>query len=80
MPKVTYGKDIVLEKNKNTRFVINAIALETIAQVLSTVKEFGFEAETVQLSVSKGKKIGNINMLMANNPIFIVSFGGENND
>ena len=70
----------VLEKNKNTRFVINAIALETIAQVLSAVKEFGFEAETVQLSVSKGKKIGNINMLMANNPIFIVSFGGENDD
>ena len=70
----------MLEKNKNTRFVINAIALETIAQVLSAVKEFGFEAETVQLSVSKGKKIGNINMLMANNPIFIVSFGGENDD
>ena len=36
---------------------------------MSTLKELGYETECVQLSVSKTKKF----MLVANNPIFILS-------
>ena len=63
----------LLDKNKYIKIVINAISLETLSEAIDCIKKFNLEnTEIVNLSVSKSKKIGNYNMMMGQNPIFII--------
>lgn len=70
----------VMKKNPMARVVINAIALETIGNVIEMLKDFGIDdSEIIQLCVSKGKHLGSNHLMIAQNPVFIISFGkGEN--
>lgn len=69
---------VLLEKNKSLRLVITAIALETLAEAISLMKEYGFcEVEVIQVSVSKAKEAGSYHMLMGQNPVFIISGRGD---
>lgn len=63
------------EKNNSMRIVMNAVSLESVAEMNSALKEFPVcNEDVVQVSVSKVKKTGNYSMLQANNPVFIFSF------
>jgi cobalt-precorrin-6B (C15)-methyltransferase len=56
------------------RIVINAILLETAVTALDGVKECGFkEIDVTQAFVAKGKDIDHGTMMLARNPITIVS-------
>lgn len=58
----------------NGRIVINAILLETATSALEEVKKLGFkEIEVVEIFVAKGKAVGAGTMMLARNPITIVS-------
>lgn len=60
--------------NEGARLVVNAIVLETFTKTLNLMKECGFEEiEVVSLNVSKNRLLGQYNMMMAENPIFILS-------
>ncbi len=76
-------KDIItslLDKNRAVRIVVNAIALETLTEALSLMKEPEFEeTEVVQAAISKTRKAGNYHMLMGQNPVFIISGRGKTN-
>lgn len=64
----------LLEKNKNIRIVINAITIETVSEAVNCINEFNLKnAEIVNLSISKSKKIGGYNMMIGQNPIYIIS-------
>ena len=69
----------LLNKNSNIRIVINAIALETIAETVEFIKELKVkDVDIVQVSVSKSNILGKYHMMMGENPIYIISFtGGE---
>ncbi len=67
----------VLDKNPEVRIVINVLALESVSEVLSWLKEHSIEAEFVQVQVSKGKTAGPYHMMMGQNPVYVISFGGE---
>lgn len=69
--------DTVLKKNPKARIVINVLALESIAEVLAWLKAHCVEAEMVQVQVSKGKTAGSYHMMMGQNPVYVISFGGE---
>lgn len=61
--------------NKEIRVVINAVSLETIAEVndvIHTVSMDDLRAE--QISVSKARTLGSYHLMMADNPVMIVSF------
>ncbi len=64
-------------KNKGIRFVITAVTIETAMAALESLKDIGIEGNIVQVSVSKGRQIGDLHMLMAQNPIFIINGGGD---
>ena len=67
--------DWLVEKSSGIRVVINAIALETITEIMNELKKRNIQdAEIVCMNVSKSKKLGAYNMMMANNPVYIVSF------
>ena len=68
---------ILLEKNPYIKIVINAITLETVGESIKCIKELSLKnVDITQVSISKGKSLGNYNMMIGQNPIYIISFEG----
>lgn len=65
--------DVILEKNPKARVCISAIALETLQHALSELQDRGMEPEVCQIAVSRGKAAGKLHLLMANNPVFLIT-------
>lgn len=73
---------MIRQKNSKVRFVINAVTLETVAE-LAKIREAFPEYDTmeiVQIAVSKGRELGAYHLMTAQNPVWIASFGGNEND
>lgn len=64
--------DLVLTKNPNATIVANAITLETIGLIIDTFKNKNLKTEIISATIAKSKKLGNYNMMMGENPIYIV--------
>ncbi len=62
----------VAQKKPNVRVVVTAIALETLSQAVSELSKY-CTPSVVNICVSRNKKVGNYNMMTAENPIFIIS-------
>lgn len=62
-----YGSKLKSRRN----MVLNFITIDNLHKAMETLKTLNYEVECVQLSISKTK--GKSYMLMANNPIFIVT-------
>ena len=62
-----------LEKNPHARLCISAIALETVPAAMAALTARDISATVTQLSVSETKPAGGLNLLMANNPIFLIT-------
>ncbi|MEA5010626.1 MAG: precorrin-6y C5,15-methyltransferase (decarboxylating) subunit CbiE [Angelakisella sp.] len=70
--------EFVVNKNPQVRVVVSAIALETLAQAIQSCKALGLKnLEVTQLSVSRTREVGCYHMLTGQNPIFLISAGGE---
>ena len=67
--------DVVLGKNPNARICISAIALETLSAAVSALTARGLTVEVTQIGVSRTKAAGKLHLLMANNPVFLISAG-----
>jgi cobalt-precorrin-6B (C15)-methyltransferase len=65
-----YCKDNLKEQGW---LVANMITLENMSTFLNYAKKHFRNVEVVQINVSKSRMIKDITMLMANNPIFIIS-------
>ena len=56
------------------RIVINAILLQTACVAIDTLKTFGFQdIDVVEVFVAKGKSVPSGTMMLAHNPIKIIS-------
>lgn len=65
---------MLLNKNPKVRIVINCITLETVAEALDVIRNFGFEnTDIVQMSVSRSKSVGRYHMMMGENPIYVIT-------
>lgn len=62
-----------LEKNPAVRLCVSAIALETLAEAVSALTEAGREAQVCQIAVSRTRAAGQLHLLMANNPVFLIT-------
>lgn len=69
--------DGLLLKNPGVRMVFNAIALETVGEVLRVLKMRGLSHEVVSVQVSKALQAGKYHMMQGQNPIYVISAGGE---
>jgi len=65
--------DAVLAKNPDARICISAIALETLGAAIAALTARGLTAEVTQIAVSRTKQAGRLHLLMANNPIFLIT-------
>lgn len=64
--------DAALAANPEARICVSAIALETIQAALDALAAHGIEAEVSQVSVASTKKAGELHLLMAQNPTFLI--------
>ena len=66
--------EMLIKKNPNVRIVINLISLESIAEMIHCLKKFGFDnAEIVQVTIAKSKKLGSHRLMTGQNPIMIIT-------
>jgi precorrin-6Y C5,15-methyltransferase (decarboxylating) len=68
--------DELLQNNAGLRIVLNLIALESLNQALTYIKEKNLSSEIVALQVSKAEKIGPYHMMQGQNPIYIITIHG----
>ena len=61
-----------MDKNINATIVANAITLETIGSIIDVFKKKKLKTEIISATIAKSKKLGNYNMMMGENPIYIV--------
>lgn len=63
--------------NPKARLCVTAITLETLTTLLACVKDLGLRnVDIAQLSVAKAREVGHSHLMMAHNPIYLVSADG----
>lgn len=68
-------KLIVKENTKGVRVVINAVSLETIAQITKLIQMYPVKhVQLTQIQASRAHKLGSYNLMQAQNPVLIASF------
>lgn len=68
-------------KNQRVRVVVNAISLDTLTEITQIIKKYQFsEKEVIQILVSKAKEVGDYQMMMGQNPVYIVTLQREIED
>ena len=65
--------EAALSKNPNARLCVSAIALETLSAALDVFTSHGLDAEVTQLTVSRARPGARLHLLLANNPVFLVT-------
>lgn len=64
--------ETLFAKNENVRIVINAISLETIAEISNYLQTSDVNADITCISVSKAKTLKNYHLMTGLNPVWIV--------
>ncbi|MEA5136031.1 MAG: precorrin-6y C5,15-methyltransferase (decarboxylating) subunit CbiE [Candidatus Fimivivens sp.] len=69
---------LLRDKNPNVRLVVTAVTLETIAEATGLFSELNLpNSEVVQIAVSRSEPLGRYHILAAQNPVYIISGGGQ---
>ena len=67
--------DVIMHMNPHARIVMNAISLESMAQMQTLLAEYPVtDLEITTVNVSKAKKVGDYHLMHAGNPVTIFSF------
>ena len=61
--------EAVRQANPQARVCVSAISLETLHTAMERLEE----AEITQISVSRSKNVGQLHLLLAQNPVFLVT-------
>ncbi|MDO4921176.1 MAG: precorrin-6y C5,15-methyltransferase (decarboxylating) subunit CbiE [Phascolarctobacterium sp.] len=66
--------DVIYAKNSGCRVVINAITVETLAEVAAYYRDRqDYSLEIVNVFVARSKHLGNYNLMMAQNPVYVMT-------
>lgn len=63
---------LLIKRNPDVRILVSAIALETLQLTTDIFKEIGKKIDVTQIFISKNKEVSGINLMMANNPIYLI--------
>ena len=68
----------ILEKltamNPNIKIVANAITIQTLNQIVESFEKYGFtEREIICINIAKSRRLGDYDMMMAQNPVYIIT-------
>lgn len=66
--------DTIYSKNPQCRIVMNAVTIETLAQIAGYYKaKKEYSLEVVNVSIARSKKLGSYHLMMAQNPIYVMT-------
>ena len=65
--------DAVHAANPGARVCVSAIALETLEQAVRCLESLGYETDITQLSVSRARKAGGLHLMLAQNPVYLIT-------
>lgn len=68
---------IAVQKNPRVHIVVNAIVLESVTAAIAAFQKISIEPEIVQLTSARAKTVNGLHMMTAQNPIWIISGGGD---
>ncbi len=71
--------DELFHINPDILIVINLIALESLTGVMNYLNQHNIDAEIISMQVSKAEKIGSSHLMKGQNPIYIITLGGNDN-
>ena len=73
--------ELLLRKNPACRIVINAIALESVAETLNCLKALPVtDVDISSVTAARSKALGRYHMMMGQNPVYIISCTGGSDD
>ena len=62
----------VAQTAPQARVCVSAIALETLHEAAQGLSKLGYQVEITQLSVSRTQEVGELHLLLAQNPVFLI--------
>lgn len=65
--------DAALDKNPDARICVSAIALETLSAAVAALTAEGRTVQVSQIAVSRAKAVGGLHLMMAQNPIYLIT-------
>ena len=66
--------DTIYAKNADCRIVMNAVTIETLAQIADYYKsKKDYDLEVVNVSIARSRKLGSYHLMMAQNPIYVMT-------
>ena len=65
--------DAALDKNPDARICASAIALETLSAAVAALTAKGRTVQVSQIAVSRAKVVGGLHLMMAQNPIYLIT-------
>lgn len=65
--------DAALDKNPDVRICVSAIALETLSAAVAALTAKGRTVQVSQIAVSRAKAVGGLHLMMAQNPIYLIT-------
>ena len=65
--------DAALDKNPDARICVAAIALESLSAAVAALTAKGRTVQVSQIAVSRAKAVGGLHLMMAQNPIYLIT-------
>lgn len=65
--------DTLLKKNPDVRMVLNAVSLDTLAEVNSLIKERSLKSRVTLANIARAEDIGGHSIMKSLNPVYIVT-------
>lgn len=65
--------DAALDKNPDARICVSAIALETLSAAVAALTAKGRTVQVSQIAVSRARAVGGLHLMMAQNPIYLIT-------
>ncbi len=65
--------ETALSKNPAARFCITAIAVETLGTAVAAMTELGMEPQISQITVARAGGVGDLHLMMGQNPVWIIT-------
>lgn len=65
--------DTALDKNPDARICVSAIALESLSAAVAALTAKGRTVQVSQIAVSRAKAVGGLHLMMAQNPIYLIT-------
>ena len=65
--------DAALDKNPDARICVSAIALESLSAAMAALTAKGRTVQVSQIAVSRARAVGGLHLMMAQNPIYLIT-------